>query len=98
MAFDSSQQAHALAAMMTCPHGPSNTLGTIPAAPQPRNLYHKRRVDGMAAPTCLWELSDDLLEMVAAAVAASREAKRQQQWLASWVSAEFSRMDDSSGC
>ena len=47
-------------------------------------------------PTCLWDLSDDIMGLIAAAVEASREQER-ESWLASWVSAEMSRMDDSVG-
>ena len=47
-------------------------------------------------PTYLWDLSDDILEIIAAAVEASREQER-ESWLASWVCAEMTRMDDSVG-
>ena len=44
--------------------------------------------------TCLWDLSDDILELVAAAVVVERE-KRRARWLAAWVDDEVNRIDDS---
>ncbi len=46
--------------------------------------------------TCLWGLSDDILELVAAAVVVERE-KRRERWLAAWVDDEVNRIDDSAG-
>ena len=46
--------------------------------------------------TCLWGLSDDILELVAAAVVVERE-KRRKRWLAAWVDDEVNRIDDSAG-
>ena len=43
--------------------------------------------------TCLWGLSDDILELVAAAVVVERE-KRRARWLAAWVDDEVNRIDD----
>jgi hypothetical protein len=58
---------------------------------------------GRIRPACIWELSDDILELVARALAGARSACERearclhQTWLASWIRDERDRMDDSMG-
>ena len=73
------------------------TAGAVVRQPDAgRGRWCSQQAYMVGKPTCLWDLSDDIMGLIAAAVEASREQER-ESWLASWVSAEMSRMDDSVG-